>query len=58
MYGKDYTNINYHKQYPSKLKHFHNWGIGAADKVVYPPGTVPQVRKINIFLFFILINDI
>lgn len=42
MYGHDYSFINYTAQYPSQLKAFHNWGIGAADIAIYPPGTIPQ----------------
>ena len=42
MYGNDYTFIDYAKQYPSTKKYFHNWGIGAANTAVYPPGTIPQ----------------
>jgi hypothetical protein len=44
MHGTAYANIDYAQQYPSKSKHFHNWGVGAADVAVYPPGSVPQVR--------------
>ena len=42
MHGTAYANIDYAKQYPSKSKHFHNWGVGAADIAVYPAGSVPQ----------------
>ena len=42
MHGSAYANIDYSTQYPSKLKKFHNWGIGAADRAVYPPGSIPQ----------------
>jgi hypothetical protein len=44
MHGRDYSNINYAKQYPSANKHFHNWGLGSTlDPAVYPPGAIPQV---------------
>ena len=42
MYGSDYTNIDYPKQYPSKNKYFHHWGLGSAEIATYPKGTVPQ----------------
>jgi hypothetical protein len=42
MHGNDYSGIDYAKQYPSKLKSFHNWGIGVLSKALYPIGTVPQ----------------
>jgi hypothetical protein len=43
MYGTAFSNVNYASQYPSDKKFFHNWGLGAADIAVYPPGTIPQV---------------
>jgi hypothetical protein len=43
MHGTAYANIDYAKQYPSKSKYFHNWGIGAADAAIYPPNSIPQV---------------
>eukprot|EP01031_Cornospumella_fuschlensis_P025953 gene25953-31340_t len=42
MYGRGYENIDYSLSYPSEHKHFHNWGIGAADQVTYPANTIPQ----------------
>jgi hypothetical protein len=42
MHGRDFQGVDYAKQYPTKSKFFHNWGLGAAEKVVYPPGTIPQ----------------
>lgn len=45
MHGRDYQGIDYAKQYPSAKKFFHNWGLGAADRAVYPPGSIPQVRS-------------
>jgi hypothetical protein len=42
MHGPEFSRFNYAKQYPSKLKQFHNWGIGSVDSALYPPGTVPQ----------------
>ncbi|RYH23243.1 hypothetical protein EON65_18055 [archaeon] len=42
MYGRGYEDIDYSISYPSEHKHFHNWGIGAADQVTYPPHTIPQ----------------
>eukprot|EP00981_Chlorochromonas_danica_P000723 scaffold156_cov173-Ochromonas_danica.AAC.11 len=42
MYGGGFQHIDYARVYPSKHKAFHNWGIGAADIAIYPPGTVPQ----------------
>lgn len=42
MYGGGFQHIDYAVVYPSKRKVFHNWGIGAADFAIYPPGTVPQ----------------
>lgn len=42
MHGRDYSGIDYATQYPSKLKTFHNWGIGVVEKALYPVGTVPQ----------------
>lgn len=42
MHGRDYQGIDYAHQYPSEKKIFHNWGLGAADRAVYPPGSVPQ----------------
>ena len=42
MHGPDYSRIDYATQYPSKLKKFHNWGLGVVDKALYPVGTVPQ----------------
>lgn len=42
MYGTAFSNVDYAKQYPSQGKHFHNWGLGAADTAIYPPGTIPQ----------------
>jgi hypothetical protein len=42
MHGKDYAGIDYVNQYPSKLKTFHNWGIGVVSKALYASGTVPQ----------------
>lgn len=42
MHGADFSRFHYDRDYPSKLKHFHNWGVGAASKAIYPPGTVPQ----------------
>ena len=43
MYGRDYTFIDYAKQYPSEKRLFHEWGLGAPDTALYPPGTIPQV---------------
>jgi hypothetical protein len=48
MHGKDYNGIDYANQYPSKLKFFHNWGLGAAEHAVYPLGTIPQVNYVDI----------
>jgi len=45
MHGNDYSGIDYAKQYPGVNRIFHNWGIGAAAKVMYPANTVPQVLK-------------
>mmetsp|Transcript_21221 Transcript_21221/g.39608 ORF Transcript_21221/g.39608 Transcript_21221/m.39608 type:complete len:327 (+) Transcript_21221:183-1163(+) len=42
MHGTEYSHFDYAKQYPSKQRFFHNWGLGALDSVVYPPGTFPQ----------------
>ena len=42
MHGRDYSGIDYATQYPSKLKTFHNWGLGVVKKALYPVGTVPQ----------------
>ena len=42
MHGRDFSGIDYAAQYPSKLKTFHNWGLGVVDKALYPVGTVPQ----------------
>lgn len=42
MHGEAYSNIDYSKQYPSKSKIFHSWGLGVLDKAIYPPGTIPQ----------------
>ena len=42
MHGREFSNIDYAHQYPSDKKHFHNWGVGAASEITYPPGTVPQ----------------
>jgi hypothetical protein len=42
MYGTAYNKINYEVQYPSRKKTFHNWGVGAADQAIYPPGSIPQ----------------
>ena len=42
MHGEAYSHIDYVKQYPSKQKHFHPWGLGVLNKVIYPPGTIPQ----------------
>ena len=42
MHGTAYANIDYAAQYPSKSKHFHNWGLGAASSAVFPAGSVPQ----------------
>jgi hypothetical protein len=42
MHGSAYANIDYSKQYPSRLKTFHNFGLGAAEIAVYPPHSVPQ----------------
>jgi hypothetical protein len=42
MYGGGFQHIDYATLYPSKRKHFHNWGVGAADRVIYPANTVPQ----------------
>lgn len=36
MHGVDYSRIDYAKQYPSSRKHFHNYGLGAASRIVYP----------------------
>jgi hypothetical protein len=36
MHGVDYSRIDYARQYPSSMKHFHNYGLGAASRVVYP----------------------
>lgn len=46
MYGRDYRNIDYAKQYPSEHRKFHAWGLGAVDVAVYPPGTIPQVEML------------
>lgn len=42
MHGRDYSGIDYAKQYPSEKRVFHNWGIGVVSKAVYPVGSVPQ----------------
>lgn len=42
MHGEAYSHIDYVKQYPSKNKFFHSWGLGVLDKAIYPPGTIPQ----------------
>lgn len=42
MHGPDYSRINYSKQYPSKGRFFHNWGVGAANLAIYPAGSIPQ----------------
>ena len=39
MHGADYSGIDYMRQYPSKRKFFHNWGIGAVSRAVYPIGS-------------------
>jgi hypothetical protein len=49
MHGRDYQAIDYAHQYPSEKKIFHNWGLGAADRAVYPPGSVPQVRSVDAY---------
>lgn len=46
MHGSDYSGIDYAKQYPGRGRYFHNWGISAAEKVTFPPNTVPQVRSL------------
>jgi len=43
MHGEAYSRIDYAEQYPSRLKHFHNWGLGAGDCVRYPPESIPQL---------------
>lgn len=42
MHGRDYSGIDYAKQYPSLKRHFHNWGLGAVSRAIYPIGTIPQ----------------
>ena len=37
-----YLTFSISKQYPSKNKFFHNWGLGVLPNAIYPPGTVPQ----------------
>jgi len=51
MHGTAYANIDYAKQYPSKMKKFHNWGLGAADSAIYPPGSVPQDWYVSSYSF-------
>jgi hypothetical protein len=42
MHGTEFSHFDYQSQYPSALKTFHNWGLGALDSAVYAPGTFPQ----------------
>ena len=39
MHGVAYSGIDYAKQYPSKKRIFHNWGLGAVSRAVYPIGS-------------------
>ena len=36
MHGRDYSGIDYASQYPSQRKSFHNWGVGAVSRAIYP----------------------
>ena len=42
MHESEFSHFDYATQYPSPLRSFHNWGLGALDNVVYAPGTFPQ----------------